>query len=236
MGVINLVLFGRTGNGKSSTGNSILGYNAFTTKRSSKSVTKKCQVGQRKWKDCRILKVIDTPGLFDTEAKKNFIETEIVRCIDYAKDGVHGFILVLSIQNRFTEEEANAFEKLQYLFGPKILDYMTIVFTCGDLLEEDCVSLDDYLRETSSNLKKLVSRCEKRVVIFDNKTKSEAKKESQISKLLQIVEANLAENGDSPYTNEVFEKAKSMASQYYYMQDSERGCQEKVKVLNEMVI
>lgn len=237
MAATTLVLIGRTGNGKSSTGNSILGGNVFVTKRSSKSVTKQCKHGQREWKDGRIINVIDTPGLFDTDATKGFIEREIVRCIDLAKDGVHGFILVLSLQNRFTEEEADAFEKLQLLFGPKIIDYMTIVFTGGDLLEDndDGFTLGDYLSDSASSLTKLIRRCDTRIVVFDNRTKLELKKQDQIAKLLDIVDRNVAENGNCPYTNEVFEKAKSMASQLYYIRDKDKAYEEQIKLLNDVM-
>ncbi|XP_057817546.1 immune-associated nucleotide-binding protein 9 [Cryptomeria japonica] len=238
MATTTLVLIGRTGNGKSSTANSILGRNAFKAKGGQQSVTELCQQGERKWKEGRTINVIDTPGLFDTKRDRRFVETEIVRCIDLARDGVHAFILVLSIQNRFTEEELNAFEKFQFLFGPKVLDYMTIVFTRGDELEADCLTLEDYLE---SSVKKLMGRCENRVVVFDNRTKSETKRECQVTKLLETVDKSIADNGGRPYSNELFEKAKELCrttSQLFSIKGVDYAktpeCQEQVKLLNEM--
>jgi hypothetical protein len=73
---------------------------------------------------------------------------EIVKCIDLAKDGVHGVLLVLSIKSRFTAEEATTLETLQMLFGEKIVNYMVVVFTAGDELDENEQTLEDYLRES----------------------------------------------------------------------------------------
>jgi hypothetical protein len=56
--------------------------------------------------------------------------------------------LVLSVKNRFTAEEAAALETLQMLFGEKILNYMVVIFTGGDELEENEQTLEDYLRES----------------------------------------------------------------------------------------
>lgn len=60
--VTTVILFGRTGNGKSATGNSILGQKAFKSKASSSCVTRTCESQSTVLKDGQIVNVIDTPG------------------------------------------------------------------------------------------------------------------------------------------------------------------------------
>ena len=58
----NLVLVGRTGNGKSVMGNSILGRRAFKSKVGSSEDTKTCEMQRTMLKDGQVVNVIDTPG------------------------------------------------------------------------------------------------------------------------------------------------------------------------------
>lgn len=62
-----------------------------------------------------------------------------------AKDGIHAVLVVFSVKSRFSKEEEAAIRSLQTLFGRKIVNYMIVVFTGGDELETDDVTLEEYL-------------------------------------------------------------------------------------------
>ncbi|KAK9205319.1 hypothetical protein WN943_015586 [Citrus x changshan-huyou] len=153
-------------------------------------------------KDGQVVNVIDTPAiarLFDSSADFEFVSKEIVKCIGMAKDGIHAVLIVFSVRNRFSEEEGAAIHSLESLFGKKVFDYMIVVFTRGDELEDNDETLEDYLGpECPKPLKEILQLCDNRRVLFDNKTKDAAKRTEQ--------------NGGQPYIDEIFAELKKRAT------------------------
>lgn len=62
-----------------------------------------------------------------------------------AKAGIHAILVVLSVRTRFSREEEASIRSLQQLFGNNISNYMVVVFTGGDDLEDNDETFDYYL-------------------------------------------------------------------------------------------
>ena len=153
--------------------------------------------------NARQITVIDTPGLFDTQAGNMEISKEITKCISMAAPGPHVFLLVLKVGQRFSEEEKQAVKIIQDIFGEESVTYTMVLFTGGDLLE--MMSIEDYLGEPGSDIMSLIEQCGNRYHVFNNK---ETRDQTQVTDLLEKIDSMVTVNGGSCYTNEMFRQVE----------------------------
>ncbi|PVD35169.1 hypothetical protein C0Q70_06450 [Pomacea canaliculata] len=162
---------------------------------SSASVTETCKLGRNERNGVTI-DVMDSPGLFDTKKTHEEVAIDVVQAVACMHPGPTAVLYVISLANRYTQEENGVYERLKSLLDKHVTEYMIVIFTRGSDLRQNKKTIEDFLSRAPSELRKVLEECGDRYVVFENFADD---KDSQVDRLLQMVRTLSAAHGGQPY-------------------------------------
>uniref|UniRef100_A0A8C7ZX33 AIG1-type G domain-containing protein n=1 Tax=Oryzias sinensis TaxID=183150 RepID=A0A8C7ZX33_9TELE len=204
---LRLILLGRSGAGKSSVGNSILGQSVFRSESVSfTAVTQKCE--KRK-----AVAVVDTSDWFNSEQTPEEVRAQISSCVALSTPGPHAFLLCVPLDQP-AKTELQALAAMEKVFGPDAVTKHTIVlFTYADRLRDSGMigngGVEAYIADQRRDLLKLVEKCRDRFQIME---RGQREKKS-VADLFTLVALTMKEAGGQYFCSPAFLEAENKVKQ-----------------------
>uniref|UniRef100_A0A2C9LSA0 AIG1-type G domain-containing protein n=1 Tax=Biomphalaria glabrata TaxID=6526 RepID=A0A2C9LSA0_BIOGL len=215
-----ILIVGRSGNGKRSIGNSLLGEKMFTIGTQEYSLEPVIQE-----KDD--LKVIVCPFIGDTGDDIKYTIEEIYEAtmkilynlVRIGTPGIDAIIFALKYGVRFTNQEKEAVKRVREIFGSTVFsDVGIIAFSYGDLFNQDnnnqITQFAEWCLQQSGEVKELFEEAKYRCVLFNNKEKSKEQLEIQGNYLWHYLSNKKKENTNSVEETKNVELVKEQKQNY----------------------
>ncbi|XP_014833834.1 PREDICTED: GTPase IMAP family member 8-like, partial [Poecilia mexicana] len=196
---LRIVMIGGSFAGKSSTGNIILGQNAFNVNEKDYRRTTHSEISHSVVEGRR-LTVVDSPGWFYINTLQETSEMdklEIENSVNLCPPGPHAVLLVVPVMLNIYESYLRSVQQHMSLFREEIWKHTLVLFTYGDWLGVKTV---EERIESDEGLQWIVNKCENRYHVLNNKDHSD---KTQVKELLEKIEEMWAGNEDPYYEVEL---------------------------------